>query len=92
MSKLTTRVILSVLISLGIIIGVFMSVKAASASPGGKSMGMYVLSGGLVNQLQPQTSSEAQQQSQPQLDPYSGDKGNGHGGCDSENYNDPSDL
>lgn len=90
MSKLTIRVILSVLVSLGIILGVFMSVNAASANANGKSMGMYVLSGGLVNQLQPQTSSE---QTQPQdVAPYSGDKGEGHGGCESEKYNDPSDL
>ena len=55
-------------------------------------MGMYVLSGVLVNQLQPQTASEAQEEAQPQIAPYPGNKGEGQGGCESENYNDPSDL
>ncbi|MBI2330817.1 MAG: hypothetical protein HYU84_01330 [Chloroflexi bacterium] len=92
MSKLTTRVVLAVLISLGIILGVFMSVQAAGLIPSGKSVGMYVLSGGLVNPLQSQSSSEMQGEAQPQsVDPYSGDKGDGHG-CDSEDYVDPSDL
>lgn len=92
MSKLTTRIILSVLISLVIILGVFMSVKAAASITNGRSLGMYVLSGGLTNLLQSRSSPETQQRIQPQgVDPYAGDKGDGHG-CDSENYNDPSDL
>lgn len=88
MSKLTTRVILSVLISLGIIAGVYMSVQAAALTPNGRSVGMYVLSGGLVNPLQSQSSSEKQSEG---IEPYSGDKGEGHG-CESENYVDPNDL
>ncbi|MFM8367172.1 MAG: hypothetical protein ACKOBD_00245 [Chloroflexota bacterium] len=92
MSKLSTRVILAVLLSMGVVVGVFMTVNAASSRVEGKSMGMYVLSGGLVNQLQSQSASEAQEEAQPQIAPYPGNKGEGQGGCESEKYNDPSDL
>lgn len=93
MSKLTTRLILSALISLGVIIAVFASVKAASADLGGRSLGMYVLGGGLVNQLQVQSASdEAQNQTPSQKLAPSGEEGDGHGGCESENYVDPNDL
>lgn len=92
MSKLSTRLVLSALISLGIVIAVFVSVKAASANLGERSLGMYVLGGGLVNQLQVQSASdEAQNQTPPQgIDP-SGEGGDGHG-CESEKYVDPNDL
>lgn len=92
MSKLSTRIVLSAVLSLILIAGVFMTYRIASANTAGKSMGMYVLSGGLVNQLQPQSSSESQEGDKPQLDAFPGEKGEGHGGCESENYNDPSDL
>jgi hypothetical protein len=92
MFKLTTRLVLSVLISLGIIIAVFVSVKAASANLGERSLGMYVLGGGLVNQLQVQSASdEAQKQTPLQEFAPSGEEGDGHG-CESENYVDPNDL
>ena len=92
MSKLSTRIVLSAVLSLILIAGVFMTYRIASANASGKSMGMYVLSGGLVNQLQPQSSSEAQEETQPLVDPFLNEKGEGHGGCESENYNNPSDL
>ena len=92
MSKLTTRLVLSALISLGIVIAVFASVKAASANVGGRSLGMYVLGGGLVNQLQVQSASdEMQNQTPPQELAPSGEEGDGHG-CESEKYVDPNDL
>ena len=92
MSKLSTRIILSALIGLSIVVAVFVSVKAASTNVAGKSLGMYVLSGGLVNQLQSQSASEAQEQAPPQELAPSGKEGEGHGGCESENYIDPNDL
>lgn len=92
MSKLTTRVILSVLISLAILIGVFMSVQAAASAPSGKSLGMYVLNGGLVNPLQPLSAPETQEETAPKLQPFPGSGGEGRGGCESEKYIDPNDL
>lgn len=92
MSKLTTRVILSVLISLAILIGVFMSVQAATSAPSGKSLGMYVLNGGLVNPLQPLSAPETQEETAPKLQPFPGGGGEGRGGCESEKYIDPNDL
>jgi len=92
MSKLTTRVLLSVLISLAILIGVFMSVQAASLVSSEKSLGMYVLNGGLVNPLQPPPAPETQEEAAPQLQPFPGSNGEGRGGCESEKYIDPNDL
>ena len=83
MSRLATRVVLTVLISVVILAAVFMSVKAVSASAGKGSLGMYMLSGGLVNPLQ-QQSVQKQTAPQPELKTYSDYEGGGHGGCESE--------
>ena len=92
MSRLAIRVILTVLISVGIIAGVYMSVSAAASDSVRTSQGMYVLGGGLVNPLQVQSASEAQEAVQPEMiKPYQKNEGNGHG-CDSEKYIDPNDL
>lgn len=92
MSRLLIRVILTVLIFVGILAAVFFSVRAVSANVQQGSMGMYVLSGNMVNPLQPQSAPDAQDQAPPQLQPFPSDKGEGHGGCESENYIDPNDL
>jgi hypothetical protein len=91
MSKLSTRIVLSVVLGLLLIAGVLMTYRVASANIGGKSMGMYVLSGGLVNQLQSQSPSETNDQNQ--VVPFPGSSGEGgQGGCESEKNINPSDL
>lgn len=92
MSRLLIRVVLTVLVFAGILAAVFFGVRAVSASVQNDSLGMYVLSGNLVNPFQPQSAPDAQEQAPPQLQPFPSDKGEGHGGCESENYIDPNDL
>lgn len=89
MSRSTIRVFLTVLISIGVLAAVFMSVQAVSAANAqNDSLGMYVLSGGLVNPLEAKAESQA-----PQAMPHAYPKGEGggHGGCESK-YIDPNDL
>lgn len=92
MSRLLTRVIITVLILTGILAAVLFSVRAVSANAQRESLGMYVLSGNLVNPLRPPSAPDAQEQAPPQLQPFPGGEGEGHGGCESENYVDPNDL
>ena len=86
----SARVVLTVLVSLGIIAAVFMSVQVVSASFQKESLGMYLLNGGLVNPLEEKMAPE---QAAPQVLPetYPKGEGGGHGGCESE-YIDPNDL
>lgn len=87
MSRITTRIALTVLIGLVILAAVFVSVRAVSASPQKASLGMYVLSGGLVNPLVERADPElAAPQSQPKAYPHG--EGGGHG-CESESYINP---
>lgn len=91
MPKLSARIFLFAALVLILIAGAFTTYKVVSANSGGKSMGMYVLSGGLVNQLKPQQSS-SETKDQNQVVPFPGGGENGHGGCESENNINPSDL
>ena len=77
MSKLTIRVVLSVLISLGIILAVYTSVQALQSQDNVGSASAAVINGALAN---------------PKYDLNNGFDGQGHGGgCESERVN-PSDL
>jgi len=84
-----TIVVLSVVISLVILFGVFASARAASGQRA--SLGAYVLSGSLINPLQPQVS-----QAKPSapmlkqaLPSYDQRNGGGHGDCESESAVNP---
>lgn len=92
MSKLSPRMLLLAALVLILIAGAFTTYKVASANSDDKSVGTYVLTGGLVNQLKPQqTTGETQDQNQ--VAPFPGSSGeSGHGGCESENNINPSDL
>jgi len=79
MSKLT-RIALALVISLVIVAGAYFSVQALSAVARQESLGMYMLSGSLVNPLQSKTSEES---SKPQLEAYPDSSGEGHE-CESE--------
>lgn len=86
MSKLSVRVVLSVLICIGIVVGVFMTVKAASLRSARNSLGTYVLGGALVNPLHPNSSSvkgNGDFQSQG-IQPYNYGDQNGGRNCESE--------
>lgn len=83
MSRLATRVILTLVVSLIILAAVFVSVRAVSASAQKGSLGMYMLSGGLSNPLQSQ-SVQSQTAPQPAQSSYPDYEGGGHGGCESE--------
>ena len=88
MSKTFTRVFLTVLISLGIVVGTYMTVQAASStSAATNSLGGYVhnfhLSASLNSQFTPENFSH------PDL--YHGDKSGGKEGCESKGI-DPGDL
>ncbi|HMV30300.1 MAG TPA: hypothetical protein PKE23_12990 [Anaerolineales bacterium] len=92
MSKLSPRMLLLAALVLILVVGAFTTYRAVSANSGRNSMGMYVLSGGLVNQLKPQQP-EGGTTDQNQVAPFPGSSGEGgHGGCESENNINPSDL
>lgn len=90
MSRLPFRVFLSVLISLVLILGIFMSVQAASlfGSQARTGVGTYVLSGSLVRPFQVQTTNAVQTTTELQSNYYSGDGGGGHE-CESESRVNP---
>lgn len=87
MSRLSTRVVLSVLISLGVILAVFGSVQGASLSSG---MGARSVGGALVNFNHDRFTVAEKAEYQSQLDAYinslEGGKG---GGCESEQRSSP---
>ncbi|MBK9780381.1 MAG: hypothetical protein IPP55_10080 [Anaerolineales bacterium] len=67
MSRLAIRLTLAVLVSVVVIAGVFMSASSVLADRHKNSLGIYVLSGNLVNPLKPQTLTE-QAAPQPQFE------------------------
>ena len=90
MSKLTTRVVLSVLISLGVIVGIYTSVLGAS--PWGNKTGTHLVSGAKVN-LDHFRSAEVQQGGLDAQSDFISPNGPGKGGgCESESQINPSDL
>jgi len=82
MSRLSTRVVLSVLISLGVIFAIFSSVQGASSS---SEMGVRNVGGAMVNFNHDRFTVAEKAQYQAQLDAFhdSLESGKG-GGCESE--------
>ena len=88
MSKLTTRVVLSALISLGVIVGIYTTVLGAS--PWGNKTGSHLVSGAKVN-LDHYRSAEPRQGGADSQGDFIAPGGQGHG-CESESQINPSDL
>lgn len=90
MSRLTVRVVLSVLISLGVIFAIYTSVQGAAAVVSGSKAGSHVVNGAMVNLNHDRLNTAELDAYNSQLDSYNDSlKGNGGGGCESEKYNNP---
>ena len=90
MSRLSTRVVLSVLISLGVILAIFTSVQGASPNVADGKLGTHLVSGAMTNFNHDRFTVTEKAEYQAQLDAYydslEGGKG---GGCESESRNSP---
>ena len=91
MSRFRKRLILSVLISLGIILAVFTTVQGASPGVAAEKLGTHLVSGAMVNLNHDRFTVSELEAYNAQLDAYynSIQGGGGHGGCDSELRNSP---
>jgi hypothetical protein len=85
MSRLNKRVILSVLISLGVILAIFTSVQGASPEAAASKTGTHLVSGAQVNLNHDRFTSAELDAYNAQLDSM---KGRG-GGCESEFHSSP---
>jgi hypothetical protein len=87
MSRLSTRVVLSVLISLGVILAVFSSVQGASSSSG---VGARLVNGAMTNFNHDRFTVAEKAEYQAQLDAYydSLERGKG-GGCEWDSMGSP---
>jgi hypothetical protein len=85
MSKLGTRIALSVLISLAVILGLYSTVSGASNEAGNRA-GSHLVSGAKVNLDHYRQANPAPAPLQSDFQPG---KGHGGGGCESERYSDP---
>jgi len=91
MSKLNIRVILSVLISLGVIFAIYTTVQGASANVVADKMGSHSVSGIMTNFNHDRFTAAEQETYQSELDALNNSKtGSGHG-CESESFNSPID-
>jgi len=91
MSKLNTRVVLSVLISLGVIFAVFTTVQGASFNGAAEKVGSHSVSGIMTNFNHDRFTVAEQEALQSQPDSYNNfQKDSGHG-CESESFNSPID-
>jgi hypothetical protein len=91
MSRLNSRVVLSVLISLGVILAVFTTVQGASSNSVAEKMGAHSVSGVLTNFNHDRLTTTEQQSYQQELDSLNkSGTGSGHG-CESEARNSPLD-
>jgi hypothetical protein len=89
MSRLNKRVILSVLISLGVIFAVFTSVQGASPEAAASKVGTHLVSGAQVNLNHDRFTSAELDAYNAQLDAYKDSmKGRG-GGCESDYHSSP---
>ena len=84
MPKLSTRTMLAVLISLGVILAIFTSVQGASSSA--SRTGSHLVSGAMVNLNHDRFTVSELQTYKAELDAYYGDFKGGDGGhrCESE--------
>lgn len=88
MSRLNKRVILSVLISLGVILAVFTSVQGASPEAAASKVGTHLVSGAQVNLNHDRFTSAELDAYNAQLDAYNGSKDKG-GGCERDYHSSP---
>jgi hypothetical protein len=87
MSKLNVRVILSVLISLGVIFAVYTTVQSASFNAASEKVGSHSVSGLMTNFNHDRFTVAEQEAYQSQIQEKSNsEKGSGRG-CESEAYN-----
>ena len=85
MSRFSKRVILSVLISLGIILAVFTTVQGASPQVAESKVGSHAVSGAMVNLNHDRFTVSELDAYNAQLDAYNqSQNGGGHGGCGSD--------
>lgn len=84
MSRLNKRVILSVLISLGVILAVFTSVQGASPEAAASKVGTHLVSGAQVNLNHDRFTSAELDAYNAQLDAYNDSMKDRGGGCESE--------
>ena len=91
MSKLNFRVVLSVLISLGVIFAVYTTVQSASFDGAAEKLGSHSVSGIMTNFNHDRFTVAEREAVQSELDAYNGSpKGSGRG-CESEARNSPLD-
>jgi hypothetical protein len=91
MSKLNVRVLLSVLISLGVIFAVYTTVQSASFDSAAEKIGSHSVSGLMTNFNHDRFTVAEQEMYQSELESNKGiEKGSGHG-CESEARNSPLD-
>ena len=83
MSKPAVRIVLTVLISLVLIAGIYTTVRSLGSSAGVKVGQAYVTAGLLPDSSHPRTSSQTLQGADAQLDSYK----DGGGGCEHEGVN-----
>ena len=91
MSKLTVRVVLSVLISLGVIFAIYTTVQSASLNVVADKLGAHSVSGVMTNFNHDRFTVAEQEALQSELESFKSPKsGSGHG-CESESFNSPID-
>ena len=91
MSKLKIRIILSVVISLGVILAVVTTVQGASLHFAANRVGSHLVSGAMTNFNHDRLNVAERDAYQTQLDAYySSAPGNGHD-CGSQNFSSPDD-
>jgi len=88
MSKLTVRVFLSVLISLGVIFAIYTSVQGAAAAVGGTSSS-HLVSGAMVNLNHDRLTVSELEMYNAQLELYNNSQNGNGGGCHSEVHDSP---
>jgi hypothetical protein len=87
MSKLTTRIALSVLISLVVVVGIYTTVFGASSNTSDTRAGSHLVSGARVNL-------DHYREANPAPVPVQASefmRSNGYGGCEHENQTSPND-
>ena len=90
MSRLSKRVILSALISFGVILAVFTSVQGASPNVAESKLGTHLVSGAMVNLNHDRFTVSELEAYNAQLDSYNKSmNGGGHGGCESDLRSNP---
>jgi hypothetical protein len=87
MSKLTTRLALSILVSLIVIAGIYTTVFGASSNASDNRAGSHLVSGAKVNLDHYR---EANPAPAPLQSDFQSDKGSGHN-CESESFTSPED-